>query len=233
MMYRKIGISLLLFFGLSLSLVAQRSLPQNIPGFDKKVFRFGYSVGINWMGFSLDPTSRDSFQLDVKQHPGININLITSLNLSKYLDLRCTPGIQFSQRDVKVTKKGSNAEIWDAKVESVYFEMPFLLKYRSERVNNYAPFLVVGVAPKFDLTGGEIENWKPVKRLVKSFDLFPELGFGVDFYTQKVKVTTELKFSVGILNVFRSPDDDVEYALYSGGVDRLMSKMVILSIQIQ
>ena len=232
-MIRKIGITFLFLFGLSLALMAQRSLPQNIPGFDKKLFRFGYSVGINWMGFTLDPTSRDSFQLDVKQHPGININLITSLNLTKYLDLRCTPGIQFSQRDVKVTDKSGTRDIWDAKVESVYFEIPFLLKYRSERVNNYAPFLITGIAPKFDLTGGEIENWKPVKRLVKSFDIFPELGVGVDFYTEKVKVVTELKFSVGILNVFRSPSDDLEYELYTNGVERLMTKMIILSVQIQ
>jgi hypothetical protein len=111
--------------------------------------------------------------------------------------------------------------------------MPFLLKYRAERVNNYAPFLLVGAAPKFDLTGGEIENWKPVKRLVRAFDIFPELGVGVDFYTQKVKVTAELKFSVGVLNVFKEPGGDQEYDLFGSGVQRMMSKMVVLSVQVQ
>lgn len=213
--------------------MAQRSVPKNIPAFDKQLFRFGYSVGVNWMSFTLDPTYRDTFQLDVTQHPGINVNLITSLRITKYLDLRCTPGIQFSQRDLQVTKKNASPEVWDAKVESVYFEMPFLLKYRSKRVNNYAPFLLVGVAPKFDLTGGEIENWKPVKRLVGAFDIFPELGVGLDFYASKVKVTTELKFSVGVTNVFLPPGDDKEYDLFGGAIERLMSKMVIFSIQIQ
>lgn len=232
-MNKKTGLTFLLIFGLSLSVMAQRSVPKNIPAFDKQKFRFGYSVGVNWMNFTLDPTSRDTFQLDLTQHPGINVNLITSLNLYKYLDLRFTPGIQFSQRDLKVTRKDSVPEVWAAKIESVYFEMPILLKYRAERVNNYAPFLIAGIAPKFDLTGGEIENWKPVKRLVKSFDLFPELGVGIDFYTAKVKVATELKFSVGMVNVFKDPGGDQEYELFSGGVQRLMSKMVILSVQIQ
>ncbi len=213
--------------------MAQRSVPKNIPAFDKQLFRFGYSVGINWMSFTSVPTDKDVFQLDVAQHPGININLIASLRLTNYLDLRCTPGIQFSQRDIKVTKNGTIPDVWDAKIESVYFEMPFLLKYRAKRVNNYGPFLLVGIAPKVDLTGGEIENWKPVKRLVKAFDIFPELGVGVDFYTAKVKVTTELKFSVGVTNVFLAPGNDLEYALFGGAVQRLMSKMVILSIQIQ
>ena len=213
--------------------MAQRSLPKNLPAFEKQFFRFGYSVGINWMSFTLDPTYRDTFQLDVQQHPGININLITSMRLHKYVDLRITPGIQFSQRDLKVTRKDSIPDVWDAKIESVYFELPILIKYRSERVNNYAPYILVGLAPKVDLTGGEIENWKPVKRLVKGFDLFPELGVGVDFYTQKVKVAAELKFSVGIANVFRAPGEDAQYDLFGGAVERLMSKMVILSIQVQ
>ncbi len=214
-------------------MMAQRSVPKNLPAFDKQLFRWGYSIGINWMGFTLDPTHQDTFQLDLRQYPGINVNLITSLNINKYLDLRFMPGIQFSQRDLKVTRKDSIPSIWDAKLESVYFELPVMLKYRAERVNNYAPYLIAGVAPKFDLTGGEIENWKPVKRLVKAFDFFPELGVGIDFYSQKVKVAVELKFSVGLLNVFLPADDDNEYDLFSNGVDRLRSKMVILSIQIQ
>lgn len=232
-MYRKIGLTFVLVFAVGLSLMAQKSVPKNIPSFDKKTFRFGYSVGINWMNFTMIPAYKDTFQLDIQRHPGININLITSLRLNKYLDLRWTPGIQFSQRDLKVTRKDHVPVVWEALIESVYFEMPFLLKYRSERVNNYAPFLVAGVAPKFDLIGGEIENWKPVKRLVKAFDIFPELGVGVDFYTAKVKVATELKFSVGLVNVFKSPGEDQGYELYENGVDRMLSHMVILSIQIQ
>lgn len=232
-MFRKIGLTFLVLLGLGVSVMAQKSVPKNIPGFDKKRFRFGYSVGTNWMNFTMDPTYRDTFQLDIRQYPGINVNLITSLNLTKYLDLRWTPGIQFSQRDLKVTRKDTIPDVWDAKIESVYFEMPFLLKYRAERVNNYAPFLIAGVAPKFDLTGGEIENWKPVKRLVRSFDIFPELGVGIDFYTVKVKVTAELKFSVGTLNVYKAPDEDREYELFGSAIKRMMSKMVIFSIQIQ
>ena len=229
----KTGLTIIIILVLVQASLAQRSVPKNIPAFDNQTFRFGYSIGVNWMNFTMDETYRDTFQLDLQQHPGINVNLITSLRLRKFLDLRFTPGIQFSQRDIKVTRKGSIPEAWDAKVESVYFEMPFLLKYRAQRVNNYAPFLIAGIAPKFDLTGGEIENWKPVKRLVKAFDIFPELGVGIDFYTQKVKVAMELKFSVGLLNVYRNPGEDQEYDLYNNGVQRLMSRMVILSVQIQ
>ncbi len=202
----------------------------NLTTFDRETFHFGYSVGINGMGFTTFPAT--GMQIDVKQNPGININMVSSMRLAKYLDLRFLPGIQFGQRDITITNTLTQ-EVWDARIESVYLDFPFLLKYRSMRVNNYAPYLIAGINPRVDLTGGEIENWKPVQRLVKAFDVFPELGIGLDFYLDKVKVATELKFAVGLLNIYNIPPNEPEYALFSGALDRMLSKMVILSVHVE
>lgn len=223
---------------------AQKAKPRNLTIFDYQTFHFGYSVGINWMGLTAIPKD-SSFSVTVQQFPGININLITNLRLGKYLDLRFNPGIQLSQRNITVRKLGitedsigqQSAVVIDSlgpkKVESVMLDLPILLKYRAERVNNFAPFIIAGVNPRFDLTGGEIQNWKPVKRLVRTFDIYPELGFGFDFYTPRVKVVTELKFAVGLLNVYKDPGTDPGYELYAAGVERFLSRMVILSVHIE
>ena len=210
---------------------AQRSKPMNLTTVDREQFHFGYSVGVNMMSFTTIP-ARDSIMINTKQHPGININLITNLRLGKYLDLRFLPGIQFSQRDINITDSISLNK-WDANIESVYMDLPFLLKYRAKRVNNYAPYLVVGINPRVDLTGGELENWKPVHRLVKAFDIFPELGLGIDFYLDKVKVAAELKFSVGLLNIYNPPPDDPDYELFGRAMDRMLSRMIILAVHVE
>jgi len=207
----------------------QKSKPMNLTTFDYMKAHLGYSVGINWMGFTTVPAEGDI--LSVKQHPGININLVTNIRLAKYLDLRILPGIQFGQRDLYITDV-TTLEKWDAKIESVYIDLPILVKYRSQRVNNYAPYLIAGINPRFDLTGGEIEDWKPAQRLVKAFDIFPEIGVGVDFYLANVKMATELKFSVGMRNVFYPPPADAEYDLFGRAIDQMLSRMVILSIHI-
>ena len=215
---------------LYLSVQAQRSKPMNLTTFDREDFHFGYSVGINWMGFTTIPA--DSIMINTKQNPGININLITDLRMGKFLSLRFLPGIQFSQRDLHITDSISLAS-WNAKVESVYLDFPFLVKYRAQRVNNYAPYLVLGINPRVDLTGGEIENWKPVQRIVKAFDVFPELGFGLDFYLDQVKVSTELKFSVGLLNIYNPPSEETGYELFSRAMDKMLSRMIIFAIHIE
>lgn len=225
---RKILFAILLLL-CGVGVFGQKSKPMNLTTFDFMEAHLGYSVGINWMSFTTVPT--EGMMLIVKQHPGININLVTNIRLDKYLDLRILPGIQFGQRDLYIIDSTSMEE-WDAKIESVFIDLPILLKYRSKRVNNYAPYLIAGINPRFDLTGGEIEDWKPAQRLVKTFDIFPEIGVGIDFYLANVKMATELKFSIGMRNVFNPPPAEAEYDLFGRAIDQMLSRMVIFSIHI-
>lgn len=218
-----------LLFGLTIGTFAQTSRPKNLPIFDAMPAHLGYSVGVNVMSFLYQ--EKDGNAVAVKQNPGININLITSVRLAKYLDFRAMPGIMFGQRDVSVT---STFGTWEAPIESVFIDLPLLLKYRSERVNNFAPYLIAGVNPRVDLTGGEItDGWKRAARIVDAFDVYPELGVGLDFYLEKVKVSTELKFSIGMLNVYKPAEDVTEYQVYNNAFERISSNMVILSFHIE
>ncbi|MCK5821225.1 MAG: PorT family protein [Bacteroidales bacterium] len=225
---RKIVLAMmLLLFGFGA--FGQKSKPMNLTTFDYMKAHLGYSVGINWMTFTTVPN--EGMMLTVKQHPGININLVTSIRLAKYLDLRILPGIQFGQRDLYITDSTSLEE-WDAPIESVFVDFPILLKYSSKRINNYAPYLIAGINPRFDLTGGEIYDWQPAQRLVKVFDIYPEIGVGVDFYLANVKMATELKFSIGMRDIFYPPPDEAEYDLFGRAIDKILSRMVIFSIHI-
>jgi hypothetical protein len=224
------GILFIFLLGISFPLFCQTPKPPNLVLLDYQQFHFGYSVGINKIGFTIIP--HEGFKVTLKENPGININLITKYRLGKNLDLRFLPGIQFAQRDLTI-KNLNTGDSTGWKIESVYVDLPVLLKYRADRVNNFAPYLIAGVCPRFDLTGGEIQSWRDVSRLVKVFDFYPELGVGVDFYLQEVKISTELKFSVGMLNVFKDPGAIPEYTLYAQGVEKILSRMVILSIHIE
>ncbi len=223
---------LIFFLCIALPVLCQTSKPRNLVMFDYKPFHFGYSVGINTMGFTMIPTDTSQYLLDVIKNPGININLITNVRIGKNLDFRVLPGIQFGQRDVKIDDLINLAsKSW--KIESVYLDMPVLIKYRSDRVNNYAPYLIAGFNPRIDLTGGEIQNWRPVQRLIKAIDVYSELGVGIDFYLVKVKVSTELKFAVGMLNIYDPPGPEPEYKLYANGVSTILSRMMIFSVHVE
>lgn len=225
------GIFLGILLLISLPVWSQRSKPKNMVNSDSQPFHFGYSVGINTMGFTALPN--DGYKLDLKQNPGININLITDYRLNKFLDIRFLPGIQFGQRDLNVTNKitgETKTRAWW--IESVFIDLPFLLKYRSERVNNYAPYLIAGINPRFDLIRAELDGWKPATPMLKAFDYYVELGVGVDFYLSMVKVAAELKFSVGMRDIFQGPSDPL-FDLYVAGVSSIYSRMVILAFHVE
>lgn len=228
-MSKQKGIILGILMVFSLPVLAQKSKPKNMVMADFQKFHFGYSVGLNTFSFTILP--KDGYKVDLVTNPGININLITDYRLGKYLDIRFVPGIQFAQRDLTIRNR-STLETKTWKIESVFVDMPILLKYRSVRVNNFAPYLIVGVNPRFDLTRAEIVGWQPATPMLKSFDFYPELGVGVDFYLSMVKVAMELKFAVGMLDIFLNPADPI-FNLYVSGIDKIYSRMVVLSFHVE
>lgn len=226
------GLICVILLAFSIPVFPQTAKPKNMLMADFNKFHFGYSVGINTTGFVSIP--KDGYDLDLTPNPGININLITDYRLSKFLSIRFLPGIQFAQRDLKVTNK-LTAETKTWKIESVFVDLPIVLKYRAQRVNNYAPYLLAGISPRLDLTRAELIGWKPATPMLKSFDIYPELGVGVDFYLSMAKVAVELKFAVGIIDVFLGPDITLnpDFNLYVSGVEKIYSRMVILAFHVE
>jgi hypothetical protein len=213
----------------SIPVLSQKSKPKNMVLADFQKFHFGYSVGFGTSAFVVTP--KDGYHIDLRKNPLININLITDYRLNKYMDIRFVPGIQFTQRDLSVTNKITHDSLgWP--IESVFVDLPILFKYRAERVNNYAPYLIAGVNPRFDLIGAKLEGWKPATRMVKSFDFNVELGVGVDFYLSMVKVAMELKFSVGTRDIYMEIFDP-KFELYTSGINNLYSRMIVLAFHVE
>jgi hypothetical protein len=220
-------------------LLGQTRKPRNLVTFDYKPFHFGYSVGLSAAHFTILPPKDSNYLLEVKELPGFNISLIAHYKLGNNLGLRFLPGFQVNPREVSVTDEGGLLEL--ISIESIFIDLPFLIKYRADRVNNYAPYLIAGVNPRADLNGASIgESFKRSQRLLKAIDIAPELGVGIDFYLEKVKVAAELKFSVGMLNIYKQQDPskpssstNFYYKLYANGVGTILSRIMILSIHVE
>ena len=213
---------------------AQPERPYNLPKWDQKHFHFGYSVSGNALNFFM--TAKDGALLQVTQRPGFGVNLLGAMRLHKYLELRILPGMQFGQRNLLIVDTigpYSSGQQWATRFETVYIEMPVHIKYKAKRVNNYAPFLVAGISPRWDIYGGELENWKVVHRLIEPFDFFQELGVGADFYLQKVKISSELKFSVGFMNVFKPALELEEYFVFGNTIKEMRSGLCFLSVMVE
>lgn len=242
-MMHRVGILILFIFTVSAA-IAQTEKPKNTPVYDRDPLHFGFTLGVSTMDFGIKLTddfytSNDTvLGINNKRQPGFNIAMVTNLRMGEYLDLRFLPGLVFGQRDliydrdialVQDLVDESSSEQHTMKIESTFLQFPLHLKYKAKRVNNYRPYLIGGVNYCFDLEAQKrIKDSERPKIRLQRHDVYYELGFGIDYYFPFFKLSSEVKFSVGLLDVIKRDGRE-----YTTSIDKLNSKMVTLQFHFE
>ena len=204
-----IGITFFAFYFLSSVSYAQQDKVKNLRNFDKKKLHFGFSLCLNSMSYvtETDLTVTDSLtSVETNSQSGFNLNVIGAYHISPNFSLRLLPGLSFGQRNIEYTLESSPRNVVVVKqVESTYLDFPLDLKYRSDRLNNFAAYIVAGGRYSYDLSSQfDTENDQPIpEQLVrlKRHNFWYEFGFGLDFFLEYFKFSPEIKLSMGINDV--------------------------------
>jgi len=233
------------------TLYAQRDKVKHDPTHDDKWLHFGFSLGVNTMDFNIiaSPMAVDSgiYSEVSTLRPGFHVHALSNLRLSDNFDLRFTPGIAFGgQREVNfVTRPGNfiiDPEDVPVTIESNFLEFPVLLKYKSQRLNNFRPFLVGGLNTRIDLATAKKTWGRSAKEnnllLLNSFDIYYEIGTGMDFYLPFFKFAIELKYSVGLNEMLRTSLKNgtipgTDEAIFTNSIDKLKSRMFMVTFHFE
>ena len=228
-----------IFFVLSAFLsFAQKSKQLNLPGYDKEKLHFGFSLGVNKADFVLFPatasTKPDSI-LSVNSIPdwGFNLGIISDLRLHDYATLRFLPALTFQGRILEYvidsTATPGNSAFYTEKknVESTLLDFPLNLKIRSERLNNMSAYLLAGGKFSIDLASQEKTKNPDIVKLTGK-DLSFEAGFGLDFYLEYFKLSTEIKFCAGFRDRLAH-----ENTTWSMPIDKLSTKVWLFSLNFE
>src|ERR1035437_5162770 len=222
-------ITLLVFFllGLSFSSWSQGNLLYA----DSRLLHFGFSLGINTMDFGVTPSS-DSVNARVSTlKPGFSVGIISDLRINRYLNLRFTPTLNFSERQLNFMLKKLPDSL---NISSIPISFPVYLKYSAERTGNYRPYLIWGAGVMFDLaTNSNSDN--PVT--LKPLDFYTEFGAGCDIYFSFFKLAPELKYSIGFGNILVPFDQRAGLSpanqRYSKALSALKSRMITLAFNFE
>lgn len=190
--------------------MAQQQKPKNRAGDfsgQKRRFHFGFTLGYNRASFDLrtkpDFTFEDSLlSLDIKPTPGFNLGIISSLHLDPNWKLRFIPTLSFQDRSMNYRfLDNGEVESIEHRVESTFIDFPLLLKWRTDRINNWCVYLIGGGAYSIDMASREdVDGFEPVVKIKKT-DYSAHIGGGVDFFLPYFKFGVELKVCAGIPNV--------------------------------
>jgi hypothetical protein len=234
----------MLAFALSARAQYKKPIRLNYSDYDLgKRLRFGFSIGFNTMDFKIrngkgievSPDLKDTTQYfaDVSHLvPGFNVNAVADFRLSENFHLRFLPGYAFGQRNLNFFFPAEKLET-QMKIESSFIELPVILKYSAERVNNVRPYLIMGGNLRLDLAAYKKLNVQQgvLLRLSKA-DMYYEIGFGTDFFLEYFKFSVEFKYSIGLLNVLsRDYADGAEN--YVQAIEKVNSRIFVIAFHFE
>jgi len=229
------------------ALSQERGVIKNLPLLDLKKFHFGFTIGFNNMDFSLRESSdflasngdtgfkiNNIYGIETQSNAGINLGPISNFRLLPYLDARMLIMLSFGQRNLIYRLKDTidSKEVFSThtmKIESTYIEFPIMLKYKAYRTHNYRPYIITGICPKLDLAARKkIKEEERPKIRIGVYDVFYEVGSGVDFYLPYFKFSVEMKFGYGLRNMLQ-PDG----TNFTKAIDSLHSKIWTVSFHFE
>jgi hypothetical protein len=232
-MKRQLHIFILVLLAAAPQAYSQRLKVKNLEKYDKQWIHFGFLLGINTTDFKItrapDFYKSDSvLSVEADGQAGFNLGIISNLHLHNNLDLRFTPTLSFSQRDLlyqmTVPIGPTNQAI--KKVESTFLEFPLELKFKSNRVNNYRFYVLGGFRYMIDLVSQEnVENTDEVIVKLSRNDYGYTIGFGMDLYLPLFKFAPEIKMFQGLPNVLVT-----DPTVYTTSFDALRSRIFTLSL---
>lgn len=226
---KKILYIILLSIGLGHHLSAQTEKVKNQPYADQKLYHFGISVGMNFQDVILtnsglqSPEGETWFATIPNYSPGFSVGLLGDLYLNPYMNLRFNPILHFGDRNFEFVEQNSD-ERFTTSIRSNNLYLPLDLKFRSMRLNNYRPYVILGVYANLDL------GRQPDRAVyMTSTDYGITIGIGCDFYLPIVKVAPEIRFSFGLRDIIthdRKDLTDLSLLKYSDAISDGKSRMI-------
>lgn len=182
----------------------------NRPYADQKLWHLGFSVGMSLADLKFTHNgyvTADGQQWFVETpswSPGINVQVLGDIRLHQYLNLRFTPGMSFSFKNVEM-RDWNSGTVSRQDVKSVYVLAPLDLKISGDRFGNTRPYVTVGAMGAFD-----VGKKKSEFLMFNTTDVYLSVGMGCDFYLPFFKFNPEIKFCFGLTDILRHKRPDLE-----------------------
>jgi len=139
---------------------------------------------------------------------GFSLGFLINMRLHEMLDLRILPKAGFYNH--KLTYYLTDYTTRSQLVETTMVEVPILLKYKSMRRGNVRMYMVGGFTPGFEASGKNDSQTTTETIDINRFNLSLDAGIGFDFYFPLFKLSQEIRFSRGLVNMLGS-----ESSIYS------------------
>jgi len=199
---------------------------QHNPDYDKKLITYGFSIGLHTSSYQVKYSDKFVSKPYDSVHsvqpvylPGFSLGFLVNYRLAEFLDLRLMPKAGFY--DHKLYYNYTNAPTQSQLVETTIVEFPLLLKYKSVRRGNVRMYMVGGITPAFEASGKNDIGNSSAGLSIQKRNLSMDVGLGFDFYFPLFKLSQEIRFSRGLVNMMGP-----QHTIYQDPISRLNTNTI-------
>lgn len=226
---------LLLIFCLQSSFAQKKK--QYLQYEDLRKYHFGFFVGLHAQDFQIEHSGMTDENGAIwygsvpSYTPGFSVGVLGDYRLCDFLSLRLSPSIHFGSKSMSLVSDEPNCSIVTTNIRSNYIMMPLSIRYRGARTDNYRPYLLTGISVGMD---AGIKRKREIE--LTTLNAYWEIGVGCDFYLPYFRLVPELKFSLGLGDIFnhdRMDESSLPFIHYTNAFDKITSRLIILSFQFE
>lgn len=206
----------------------------NFLDFQQKPYYFGITLAYNSSDYKIlrskDFIMSDSINsVEAVTGPGFNLGIVTNLKVGDFFDFRFLPTLSFAERRIEYARNSREFPFSDRRVQSVFVEMPFHVRYKSAPYNDIRLFMVGGVKYSFDVASDSRTRQAGELVRIAPSDFALEVGAGIQFFLPYFIFSPEFKFSQGIGNVLIFNDQLED----SNVLEKILSRTFTISLHFE
>ncbi|SOE22170.1 Outer membrane protein beta-barrel domain-containing protein [Spirosomataceae bacterium TFI 002] len=231
---RQKALIIIVFFAACATALAQRDSKQKFQAdYDAKKVRFGYflgvtatNYGVRYNNYFLTPANTKYFSVNSPKTFGLKMGGLINFNMNSQFDFRILPTVAIYARSLDI----NNGEEEIKQNDKAWFELPFLLKYKSLRRGNYRMYMFAGPRFSFETNALNLAQKSKLNNLytTRTSDLSIEYGAGLEVFQRFFKLAPEITFNHGLSNLIDPSSLNTTTAL--GVIQKLNTHTVTVSI---
>lgn len=214
--------------------VTAQNNPINMAEHDDKRYYFGITFASNFSEYRLQYSqsfaNTDTFKrIQPMWEPGFNLGLLGNLRLSKFIDLRFVPSLEFTEKRVVFNMAIPGDSVSDRSMEAINMDLPVQLKFKSDRIKNFRFYGLLGTKFDYDLSSNTQSHRTDQFLKVSPIDAGYEIGVGFEFFNPNFIFSPEIKLSQGLINqIYHDPNLPLTEAIQS-----LKTRTIVISIHLE
>ncbi len=163
---------------------------------------FSYQPGVNLDANNPTPIGGQKIltQLNSDVKASLSAGFLCSRKLTKHSYIRSNPQIFISSDKNFYYTINNETKIFQ-KLPSTVLNIPFHYKYVSNRDVNFQSYFYAGPKIEFDLSTSALERKNPDFLQLQTINFGYEAGVGLTWYFPLVNISTEIRFSNGLVNL--------------------------------